>query len=65
MGQVVNHSLTFLIGLLFPLLTALIGSGYLFFAFAAITVIDIVFILLVVPETRGRSAEEIQSALSR
>ncbi|KAG5681838.1 hypothetical protein PVAND_011246 [Polypedilum vanderplanki] len=65
LGQMINHTLTFLIGLFFPLLTNLIGSGFIFFSFAVVTVIDIIFIILFVPETNGKTSEEIQNALSR
>ena len=64
LGQVVNHILTFLIGILFPVLTETIGISSLFFIFASITTIDILFVILFVPETIGRSADEIQNALT-
>ena len=57
--------LTFLIALLFPILTEAIGISSLFFIFAAITTIDIIFVILFVPETFGRSVDEIQNALAQ
>lgn len=65
LGQVVNHMLTFLIGLLFPVFTEAIGISSLFFIFATITMIDIIFVILFVPETFGRSTDEIQNALAQ
>lgn len=65
MGQVVNHMLIFLVGLLFPILSEIIGTSSLFFIFATITTIDIIFVIIFIPETFGRSVDEIQNALAQ
>lgn len=65
LGQVVNHSFTFLVGLSFPYLTTTIGSGLLFLTFALVTFMDILFVIFYVPETIGRSVDEIQDSLSK
>jgi hypothetical protein len=65
LGQVVNHLLTFLIGLLFPVFAEAIGISSLFFIFATITMTDIIFVILFVPETFGRSVDQIQKALEQ
>lgn len=57
--------LTFLIGLLFPILSEVIGISSLFFIFATITAIDIMFVIIFVPETFGRSVDEIQNDLAQ
>jgi MFS transporter, SP family, arabinose:H+ symporter len=43
----------------FPLMQRRLGSSGAFFVFAAMAAIDFVFVLLVVPETKGYSLEEI------
>ncbi|XP_070504538.1 facilitated trehalose transporter Tret1-like [Chironomus tepperi] len=65
LGQVVNHMLTFIVGLLFPILTEAIGLSFLFFIFATITTIDIIFVIVFVPETFGKSVDEIQKLLAQ
>lgn len=65
LGQVVNHMLIFLVGLLFPILSEIIGISSLFFIFATITTIDIIFVIIFIPETFGRSVDEIQNALAQ
>ena len=65
LGQVVSHTLTCLIGLSFPYFTSIIGTGCIFFIFAIVTTIDTLFVLIFVPETIGRSVDEIQNSLSR
>lgn len=63
LAQVMNHGLTFVIVLTFPLLNDYIGSGNVFYIFAVATLIDIIFAIFFIPETRGKSSEEIQKAL--
>lgn len=42
---------------------ALIGAGFLFYAFGVIAVISLVFIFVMVPETKGLTLEEIEAML--
>ena len=50
----------FFVGLFFPSLVAGIGISSTFFLFAAIGVLSIVFIWSMVPETRGRTLEQLE-----
>lgn len=53
----------FLVSRYFPLLVERLGASPTFFVFAGTSLVALVFVLLVVPETRGRSLEEIERAL--
>lgn len=64
-GQTFNFFLTFVMGLLFPLMTQTIGSGPTFFIFSGFCVLALIFTVLLVPETRGKSTAAIQNMLSR
>ena len=55
----------FLVGLSFPQLVAGIGISSTFFVFAALGVAALVFIATSVPETRGRSLEELEAQFRR
>jgi MFS transporter, SP family, major inositol transporter len=50
----------FFVGLFFPSLVAGIGISYTFFLFAAVGVVSILFVKTMVPETRGRSLEQLE-----
>ena len=50
----------FFVGLFFPSLVAGIGISYTFFLFAAVGIISILFVKTMVPETRGRSLEQLE-----
>jgi major inositol transporter-like SP family MFS transporter len=50
----------FFVGLFFPSLVAGIGISSTFFLFAAIGVLSILFIWSMVPETRGRTLEQLE-----
>ncbi|KPV43109.1 sugar porter family MFS transporter [Alicyclobacillus ferrooxydans] len=50
----------YLVSQLFPMLLAGIGPAHTFWAFGAMSIIAFVFSLFVVPETKGRSLEEIE-----
>jgi sugar porter (SP) family MFS transporter len=51
---------SFLVGLLFPIMTAAMSQEAVFAIFGLICVLGVVFIRVAVPETRGRSLEEIE-----
>ncbi|NAZ84677.1 sugar porter family MFS transporter [Kineococcus indalonis] len=55
----------FLVGLSFPQLVAGIGISSTFFVFAALGIAALVFIKTSVPETRGRSLEELEAQFRR
>jgi MFS family permease len=50
----------FFVGLFFPSLVAAFGISYTFFLFDAVGVISILFVKTMVPETRGRSLEQLE-----
>lgn len=50
----------FCIGIIFPTLLAQIGLSNTFFTFAMMSLISIIFVIKYVPETRGRSLEELE-----
>lgn len=58
-----NWAANFLVGLTFPILLAA-GTGTVFFVFAAIGVLASLFAFFLVPETKGRSLEQIESHLA-
>lgn len=50
----------FFVGVSFPSLVAGVGISYTFFLFAVIGVLSLVFVWTMVPETRGRSLEQLE-----
>ena len=62
--QIVSHFLTFVIVLAFPAFVEIIGTGNIFFIFAILTYLDVIFAYFFIPETRGKSIQEIQSHCS-
>jgi MFS family permease len=62
LGQTMNNSMSFGIGLFYPLLVNGIGSGMTFFMFAAFVFFGLIF-TIVIPETKGKSLAEIQKLL--
>ncbi|CRK99743.1 CLUMA_CG012986, isoform A [Clunio marinus] len=62
-GQVWNFSLTFVIGLTFSMMTEAMGTGPSFLFFAIFCVLGLLFTIFVIPETKGKTTDEIQLAL--
>ena len=62
-ATVANWGSNFAVTLVFPPLVAWLGSAAAFLAFAVLSVGALIFTWRMVPETRGRSLEEIESAL--
>ena len=62
-ATVANWGSNFAVTLVFPPLVAALGSATAFLAFAVLSVGAFVFTLRVVPETSGRSLEEIEAQL--
>ena len=58
-----NWVANFIVALLFPVLIAALGQTPVFWGLGAICVLSMIFIYFVVPETMGRSLEEIEGAL--
>jgi hypothetical protein len=61
----VNFLSKFLYQLLFPVIQDFLGWGCTFILFSCIVLASLVFILVMVPETKGLSLEEIQIKLSQ
>ncbi len=53
----------FLVSLTFPYMLNVLGGGAAFLVFGIMCVLNLVFILLKVPETKGRSLEELEKML--
>ena len=62
MATFMNWFGNFLVGLLFPVLLG-VGTGLVFFVFAALCVVTFLFALFKVPETKQRSLEDIERQL--
>jgi major inositol transporter-like SP family MFS transporter len=54
--------MNFLVGLLFPVLFDAFGLSTTFFLFVGLGILSLIFIKRFVPETKGRSLEEIEHA---
>ncbi|XP_048516312.1 facilitated trehalose transporter Tret1-like [Athalia rosae] len=61
----VNWALVFAVTKLFPTMIQHLGESVTFWIFAALMILATLFSLLVVPETKGKSLDQIQSKLSR
>lgn len=59
-----NWIQTFLVTRFFRQLTIVIGGGFTFWIFTVVCVIGMLFVLLIVPETKGKSLQEIQDLLA-
>lgn len=53
----------YLVSQFFPVLTADISSSATFYLFAGIALLSLIFVLTMVPETKGRTLEEIEEAM--
>jgi MFS transporter, SP family, sugar:H+ symporter len=60
-----NWAANFAVSQTFPVMLNSWGPGPVFLGYAAITVISFVFVAKLVPETKGRSLEEIEQGLLR
>ncbi|GGE27659.1 putative metabolite transport protein YwtG [Pullulanibacillus camelliae] len=60
---VLNWGFNFLIGLIFPIVLNGLGASVMFFIFMGIAIIAFFFVLLLVPETKQRSLEEIEQSM--
>lgn len=64
LGQTMNNLMSFAIGILFPIFVVGIGSGMTFLMFAGFVLFGLVFTVVVIPETKGKSLSEIQTILA-
>ena len=61
----VNSTAAFLVTLIFPWQLEAIGNSATFLIYGMFAVIGLVFIMRILPETKGRSLEELESLLVR
>jgi MFS family permease len=61
-ASIANWGSNFLVALMFPVLLAALGGATLFWLFAFLGIVAWVFIYFRVPETKGRSLEEIEAS---
>ncbi|MFV0393532.1 MAG: sugar porter family MFS transporter [Coprobacillaceae bacterium] len=54
---------SFLVGLLFPIMTAALAQEIVFAIFGLICLVGVLFVHFVVPETRGKTLEEIEKGI--
>ena len=59
----VNSSVSFLVQLLFPWQLANLGNSSTFLSYGLFTLVGLVLIIFLLPETRGKSLEELEHAL--
>lgn len=63
-GQTMSFVMAFFIGILYPALVSIIGTGMTFFMFSGFCFLGLLFTIFVIPETKGKSLMEIQSLLN-
>lgn len=61
----INSAVSFLVQLVFPWELATLGSSMTFLIYGLFAAAGLVFVLMVVPETKGRSLEELEAELVR
>ncbi len=61
----INSAVSFAVQQIFPVELAALGAATTFAIFGAIAVVGLVFVVLVVPETKGKSLEELEAQLVR
>jgi MFS family permease len=61
----VNSTIAFLVTFIFPWELATIGNAATFFIYGVFAVVGLVLIMRILPETKGRSLEELESILIR
>jgi MFS family permease len=54
---------SFILTYTFPLLNRALGTGGTFFCYAAVCILGFLFVLAFVPETKGRSLEQIGNSV--
>ena len=54
-----NWGANFLVSLTFPIMNARLGSSATFFTYATLGVLTLLFVIAKVPETKGKTLEEI------
>lgn len=63
--MIVMHTVCFLVVKYFPVVTDMVGPHYCFFFFSGCAFVGALFSIFGMPETKGRSFEEIEMLLSK
>ncbi len=61
----INSTIAFLVTFLFPWELENLGNANTFLIYGVIAVIGLVFVMRILPETKGRSLEELETILVR
>jgi len=59
----INSSVSFLVQLVFPWELATIGNAWTFFIYGLFAALGLIFVLIVLPETKNKSLEELEAIL--
>merc|ERR1711988_617299 len=63
-GSIVNFGGNIIVTLMFPIVLGAIGKAPSYWMFAGVGVVSIFFVHLVVPETKGKTLEEIEEMMT-
>jgi sugar porter (SP) family MFS transporter len=61
----INSMVSFFVQLLFPLELSLLGAALTFFSYFVFAVIGLILVIWLLPETKGKSLEELEQVLAR
>jgi len=61
----INSTIAFLVTLVFPWQLETLGNSTTFLIYGLFALIGLVFVMRILPETKGRSLEELETALVR
>jgi len=64
LGSLTHWVMAAIITFCFPVLTEWLGGGYTFLIFASFMVLQLIFVLKMMPETKGRSLEDINKTIN-
>ena len=64
-GSFTHWLMASIIAFVFPYMSAKIGGGNSFLIFTVMMTLQLVFVLTIMPETKGKSLEELESKLER
>ena len=65
LGSFTHWFMASIIAFVFPYMSEKIGGGYTFLIFTVMMTLQLVFVLTIMPETKGKSLEELETKLER